>query len=475
MKTIALVIGNDKYSTSLDNAVNDAKGIANAFERLRYDVIAKYDCTRDDYNDLLYEFKEKIKDYDSAIFYYSGHGFQFNDENFLASIECPIDSPNRYMCQSYSIRLKEILDIFKNAQTRVNIVIIDACRRNVERGDANTFATTHAPKGTLIAFSTSPGDGAWDKGMEGHSVYTGALLQYIGREFLSVEELFKKVRKTVHNLTGGVQTTWEHTSLVDDFFFNDGNMIYSIEIPYAETVVKDRDYVINKNIVDDIISDLQSRNWFLQNPAIERLRKISPADIDINQQFLLGRNILQSGSHANVATNFLENLDENLSRYNVDGINHVLNGILFEIYFDSVGNFRRENFKSHHFRSVFQLRKLAKYEKSFDFIGMVLEPYRDELFYIPSNKDVIIDVDILATEQETTNIFGEKEIFQVIEKVTVSSKDITKKMSNMCNYGTNKHHIEDMLSRYFLAPVDVINVISNIEIKKLVFRRNLDI
>src|ERR1035437_8599106 len=103
MKTIALVIGNNEYSPSLDNGVKDAESIANVFERLGYYVIPKYNCTRDDFSNILFEFKEKIKDYDSAIFYYSGHGFQFDDENFLASIECPIDSPNRYMCKSYSI------------------------------------------------------------------------------------------------------------------------------------------------------------------------------------------------------------------------------------------------------------------------------------------------------------------------------------------------------------------------------------
>ena len=53
-------------------------------------------------------------------------------------------------------------------------------------------------------------------------MYTGVLLRYLGIESLSVEELFKKVRKTLYHLSAGTQTSWEHTSLVGDFYFNTG-------------------------------------------------------------------------------------------------------------------------------------------------------------------------------------------------------------------------------------------------------------
>ena len=64
------------------------------------------------------------------------------------------------------------------------IVIIDACRNNPfegkERGWGSVnLAPLFAPKGTLIAYSTSPGEKADDFGMDGHSVYTGALLKHL--------------------------------------------------------------------------------------------------------------------------------------------------------------------------------------------------------------------------------------------------------------------------------------------------------
>lgn len=46
MKVIAVVIGNNNYYDpyKLNNAVNDAKSIADVFNRLGYTVLSGYDC-----------------------------------------------------------------------------------------------------------------------------------------------------------------------------------------------------------------------------------------------------------------------------------------------------------------------------------------------------------------------------------------------------------------------------------------------
>ena len=472
MKTLALVIGNNNYlgNSKLENAVNDATSIAETFKRLNYDVIFKQDCNAYDCSMALMEFEEKIAHTDSSIFYFAGHGFQFDGENYLASIDCPVEMPNKIMCERTCITLSEILNIVKKSTTKVNILIIDACRRSFSRGVSNTFSVINAPQGTIIAFSTSPGEGAKDKGMEGHSVYTGVLLQYIGRELLSVEELFKKVRKTVHNLSGGSQTSWEHTSLIGDFYFNTGQMVHSISIPYDDSVVKDRTYVLKGDAIDNIIQDMKSCNWDKQNPAIDRFKALKPGSIDKNQQFIIGRNILQSGGYAFNAMNILENLQDNLERFNVNGENHVLNGILFEIYFNNNGDFRRDNFKKHSFEKVLAIRHNSNYKKSFEFIGNALVPFRHEMFYIPSIIDNMIDVDVFASVQKIINLIGIKEEYQIIESINVSSKDITLPVSRICQSGTNSLHLKEVLSNYFAAPIELIHLNENIVLKKLTFR-----
>lgn len=471
MRTLALVIGNNNYNgtSKLENAINDAKAVSDVFEKLGYDVIYKEDCNSSDYGNLLLEFDERIKDYDASIFYFAGHGFQFDGENYLASIECPIESPNKHICERTCIRLTEITEILKKSSTKVNIIIIDACRQSFGRGVSTSFTQVNAPEGTIIAFSTSPGESAKDGGMDGHSMYTGVLLRYIGRELLSVEELFKKVRKTLYNLSSGTQTSWEHTSLVGDFYFNTGQMVYSVNIPYDESVIKDRTYVSKGDIGDDIITDLKTCNWDKQNPAMTAFNSIKASDLDKNKQFIIGRNILQSSRDAFNATNFIQDLSSKLKKYNVEGENHILNGILYEIYFDSNGDFRRDNLKKYNIDDIFKLRHLPAYEKSFDFIKKVLEPYQTYLYYIPSKDDEIIDIDVRAEQSEIISFGGAKEDAQLIKSITVLGKDITQAMNMLCQTGTNSLNLKKQLKEFLGAPEELINVNENIEIKKMVF------
>ena len=473
MKTIAFVIGNNDYfeGAQLKCAVNDASEIANIFCRLGYDVRKELNIKSEDCSRILTDFEDQIKDYDASIFYFAGHGFELEGENYLIPIDYQIPPVNKHDANRFCLRLTEVLGILKTHSGKVNIVIIDACRRTFDRGVASSFAQVQAPKGTLIAFSTSPNEGAKDgNGQDGHSVYTSALLQYIGRETLSVESLFKKVRKTVYNLTNGTQTPWEHTSLIGDFVFNTGQLVYSVEIPYDEVVVKDSLFD-GGDVFSNLILELRSCDWNRQNPAMEKVHRIPASDLNKNQQFILGRNLYQANGYAWEVQRFFENLGNNLSKYNKDEENHVLNGILFEIYFDSKGDFRNE-LKRHDFDRVFFLRKNPIFAKSFGFIRDVLQPYKEQLFYIPTIQDEPIDIDISAEGKNYPTPWGE-EAFQIIHKVNVDNKDITKAFSRSCTYGTNELGVKSCLSNFLTAPQDLIQIHSNISLQKIRFAKEL--
>lgn len=477
MKTLAVTIGNNNYhkGAELINAVNDARAMSETFKKLGYATVHYENFKADDCVNILTEFENNIIDYDASIFYFAGHGFQVQGENFLTSTECQISHPNIHHCRRYSIGLTEILDILKQNSEKINIVIIDACRKNFGRGVSNSFAAIQAPKGTLIAFSTSPNEGAKDGGIPGHSIYTGALLKYIGREWLSVELLFKKVRKTVYYLTDGKQTPWEHTSLIGDFYFNTGQLLYSIDIPYDEKVVKDSKYKSQNTQISSIIIDLKSYNWNIQNPAVDRFHNLNPNSLNINEQFIFGRNILQASTYAFNASNFIENLSENLKQYNNNGENHILNGILYEIYFNSFGEFRKESFKKHHFEDIMGLRKNVNYNKSFEFIKTILLPYKDFLFYIPNPEDEIIDVDILANDESSLGFRGETEEYQVIHKIIISNIDITEELRT--KYGLNGRNEDELiisLANYLLIPKDLIQINCNVTLNSIAFRTNMD-
>ena len=112
-----------------------------------------------------------------------------------------------------------------------------------------------------------------------------------------------------------------------------------------------------------------------------------------------------------------------------DGDNHVLNGILFEIYFDSHGEFREGGLKRHYFDEVMALSRLPEYTKSFSFIRTVLSPYRGKIIcFIPEEGDGKIDVDITSYETKTINSIGDEEICSIICMVAVNGMDITERV-----------------------------------------------
>lgn len=462
MKTLALVIGNNAYhdGAKLTNAINDARAIKDVFEKLEFNVIYKENCTSNDVPSLLLKFSEEIKNYDASIFYFAGHGFEIKGENYLTTINCQIPPENEYACKYDSLFFKDILDIYKNNTNKVNIAIIDACRKNMGRGSNNGLAPVNAPQGTLIAFSTSPNEGASDSGHGNNSIYTGASISYIGRENLSVEELFKKVRKTVYSLSNGKQTTWEHTSLINDYYFNVGQKIYSKEIPYNEDVIKDINYNENDEF-GELIEKVKSYNWNIQGPAIKKLIKISASDLDKNQQFILGRNLLQASGVEFSAQDFMSNISSNISKYNSNGENHLLNGVLFEIYFDSHGEFRKEKRKDYFLKDILSLRKNLKYEKSFLFIRDLISSNNDGLIYLPEKENKPIDIDIIV-EETFDNI---DENTQTIKKIMFDNIDIKDKVKRRYKKHFDKDELTYILAEIFTAPVELIKINTNIELK----------
>lgn len=466
------MLGNDRYyqGAELNNAVNDAKAMAEVFKRLSYDVVDRYDCGMDEYVALLQEFETRIKQYDASIFYFAGHGLQCDGENYLASIDCQVAAPNRYQCSRSCITFTEIMDVLKKNSDKVNIVIIDACRKSFDRGATATFTPVHAPKGTLIAFSTSPNEAAKDAGFEGHSVYTGALLRYIGREWISVEELFKRVRKTVYNLTEGKQTTWEHTSLIGDFFFNSGQLVHSLDLPYDSAVVKDSQFRSTGDEFGQLIEEVKSMNWDQQNAALHRLLGHALSALDKNKSFLLGRNLLQAAAGGSFAANdFFEDLPRRLQRFSQEGENHVLNGILFEIYFDSHGEFRRKNFKKAKFDEIMALRKKSVFASSFDFIRRQLAPYRDFSFWFPETADNVIDVDVVATKQKGNYGWSGEEIYEVISSISALSSDLLPALRQYGITGQNEKALKGAIANHLAAPEELIQIHSNLAIKNLAF------
>lgn len=428
----AFVVGNDHYDQvkpDLENAVNDAKSIYEAFRELGFMMMPEaYDIDTDNFDKLFEEFKSDLGNYEVGVLYFSGHGVEIDGKNYLIMRNTPMGELAKSTIR-YSVDLQSCIKELHDTKCKMIIIIIDACRNNPfegkERGWGSVdLAPLFAPKGTLIAYSTSPGEAADDFGMDGHSVYTGALLKHLKEEGLEIETFFKKVRSTVDTMTAGRKTSWEHTSLIGSFSFNSGKMVHVDDIGYDIMVLRDVQYAMTDKIVAPIIKKFKSYNWYDQNAGVAEFRRITPEKMDKNQLFIIGRNLLQAavgGSHGakDVIT------DGNiLGEYSIKGENHLLNGILFEIYFNKEGKFRYKNFKTTFLNELLLHTNIESLKSSFAFIHKLLQSFSSFLIFIPSPKPIKVSINVKLNKEMVTQIWANLKEMSVVKSISFDGHEL---------------------------------------------------
>ncbi|MCW9080589.1 MAG: caspase family protein [Colwellia sp.] len=217
----ALVIGNSDYQTSpLVNPVNDAKDMAKVLEQAGFKVSLIINASQREMERSVRKFGKKLRQGGAGLFYYAGHGIQVKGRNYLVPIDAEIETESDVKYEAVDAGL--ILGKMEDAGNALNIVILDACRNNpfarsfrsADRG----LARMDAPKGSLIAYATSPGSVAAD-GNQGNGVYTKHLIKHIKNSGLTIEQVLKRSRIAVAKETGNAQIPWESSSLMGNFYF----------------------------------------------------------------------------------------------------------------------------------------------------------------------------------------------------------------------------------------------------------------
>ena len=126
----ALVIGNSDYSNSpLRNPVNDARAMDKTLRDLGFQVTVGYDVKN--YREMLrliQDFGAGLKEGSVGLFYYAGHGVQYNGVNYLIPTQADIRRDQDIELEGVS--LNRVLAEMEYAQNDLNIIILDACRNN---------------------------------------------------------------------------------------------------------------------------------------------------------------------------------------------------------------------------------------------------------------------------------------------------------------------------------------------------------
>jgi len=218
---LALIIGNANYQEApLRNPINDASDMAETLKKLGFEVILKLDADQRTMLKAVHEFGQRLSDGSIGLFYYSGHGVQYESRNYLVPIKADISREFDIEFEAVDANyVLQQMDLTNN--NGVNITIFDACRnnpflrsfRNLQRG----LARMDSAKGSLIAYATAPGSTAED-GAGRNGTYTKHLLATLNTlPHLSIADLFIEVTSRVEKETYGQQVPWQSLSLTHRF------------------------------------------------------------------------------------------------------------------------------------------------------------------------------------------------------------------------------------------------------------------
>jgi uncharacterized caspase-like protein len=220
----ALVIGNSAYTggAPLKNPKNDAELIAKTLTEIGFEVIKVTDANQREMRRSMLAFSRKLRNNEGSVglFYYAGHGVQVRGINYMVPVTADIKDEEEVRFEGVDVN--DFLATMRSSNSRLNIIILDACRNNPFarsfRSASRGLAPVQAASGTLIAYSTAPGDVAFD-GNGLNSPYTLALSRFIRKRGLPVETVFKRVLAEVEDATEQKQTPWLTGAFRGDFYF----------------------------------------------------------------------------------------------------------------------------------------------------------------------------------------------------------------------------------------------------------------
>src|SRR5262249_3989444 len=238
-KRVALVIGNSayKYTAELPNPRNDATDMSMAFKALGFDVVEGLDLDKAAFDRKLRDFADALSGAKVGVFFYAGHGLQVAGQNYLAPVDAKLSTASALEWEM--VRL-ELVQRTMERETETNVLFLEACRdnplaRNLARSMGTRsaeigrgLAAIEAGVGTLISFSTQPGNVALD-GSGRNSPFADALVRRVRVSGDDLSALLIDVRNDVRKATQNKQVPWEHSALTGRFYFNPAAQVQNSE------------------------------------------------------------------------------------------------------------------------------------------------------------------------------------------------------------------------------------------------------
>jgi formylglycine-generating enzyme required for sulfatase activity len=216
-KRVALLIGNAKYTSGLPPLSNPPKDTATleaSLKKLNFSVQRITDGDQKAMGRAIKQFGTDAQDAQVAFFYYSGHGMQARDENYLIPIAAQIQSEAEL--DGEAIKLRGVLRQIEDASPQNAIVVLDACRDNPvasrsKNASKGLSRVQSQPGNTYVVFAAQAGTTASDNG-----VFAKALAQHITEPNVGMRVVFDNVSKAVKKASGNKQSIQRDDRLDQD-------------------------------------------------------------------------------------------------------------------------------------------------------------------------------------------------------------------------------------------------------------------
>lgn len=302
-KRIALVIGNATYQNlaPLPSSNTDSLFMANHLRSLGFEVEHRTDVPNSTnfYTNIFEEdFKKKIEPGSFVIFYFSGHGFSYRRNNYLAMTELSLSTTAATFSQN-AVSVDSFETMVGSTSPGLIIFIIDACRSaggfvgtgpdSVPLdGSPSAHSGGSHPVNSLVSYGTKlsylSGTTTLPNGL---SYFTGAFENRINLPGIPFINIFRNVTTDVKILTNSTQEPVLYLSSGTDPFLKPTPEITAQERELWLSTLQSRNdnndikVFLSQNSVSNFAD--AARKWLKDHPddsSVSRLTRISPKAID---------------------------------------------------------------------------------------------------------------------------------------------------------------------------------------------------
>jgi formylglycine-generating enzyme required for sulfatase activity len=225
----ALLIGNQEYQKGrLDTSHHDVDDMEKSLKAVGFKVRKLKDQNLGEMKQAIVGFGELLTRDENTVglFYFSGHGMQYQGKNFLFPIGAMLSVTMPEHLPLETLNAEYLLATMKGAGNQLNLVFLDTCRdHSFAKGWAKGperpgLAPMQAPSGSLIAYATGANRPALaiSEG-ERNSPYTRYLKEGILKPGMSIFEMLTQVRVAVKKETGDFQEPDFYSGLDGTFCF----------------------------------------------------------------------------------------------------------------------------------------------------------------------------------------------------------------------------------------------------------------